>query len=335
MELRMYSRLKRRMGMLVFMSAFACCGAAANTFAADSDQAGADKPSVLVAASIRPLALIAEEILSPVRSGAVAVIVPQGASPHGFSLQPSDMRLVVSAPVLLWLGDSLEPYLGKALRKRATDLGHSLITADRLDGMKLLPPRAVHQEGADDTEGHHHHDHHHDHDHSAGQFDPHLWWHSANARLLAKALVAELSARYPQWEPALTASLEDFTQRLDRQRASILSQRPVEPRGFLNYHDSLLYLENELGLSSQRRITQAPEDKPSVRDMLELTRSLTDRQAFCVITEPGVNPGFLNKLNARGNLREVMVDPLGWDATSYSDMWMKGASALLSCSGAN
>lgn len=331
MRLMKYSFLKRRMGVLLVMSIMGLCGAASAN-ATDS----ANKtvmPSMVVAASIRPLALIAEEILAPIQSSAVAVIVPQGASPHGFSLQPSDMRLVISAPVLVWLGEDFERYLDKALRKRPADAGRGLIAAEHLDGMKLLPVRAVHQEDVNRVHHHDHHDHHHDHGES--QYDPHLWWDSGNARRLAAALVSELASRYPAWSEALSASLTAFNQRLEQQRASVLSQRPAEPRSFLNYHDSLLYLEQELGLSSQRRITLSPEDKPSVRDMLDLTQSLAAQRASCVITEPGVNPGFLKKLNARGNLREVMVDPLGWDVRSYSEMWLKGASALLSCAGAN
>ncbi len=288
-------------------------------------------PEVLVVTSIQPLGLLASELLAPVQAGAVRVIIPRSASPHGFSLQPSDMRLLVTAPVLLWLGPDLEPYLTKALQKRGVQPDRQLITAESLSGIRLLPWRDVED---DAVAGHHHHeadDHHHD----QGQYDPHLWWDSQNALLMADALTATLSGLYPQWQQALAESRTAFEQRLTRLREQIQAQRPAQPKGFLIYHDSLLYLEKELGISSARRITQTPENKPSVRDMLSLSRSLNNGKVNCVITEPGVNPAFLRKLYGDNRVQETEVDPLGWDAESYTDMWFEGARALMECAGAS
>ena len=285
-------------------------------------------PAVVVATSIKPLALLAEELLAPVQPGAVKVIVPRSASPHGFSLQPSDMRLVITAPLLLWLGPDFEPYLAKALAKRPGNGTKRVVTAETLTGMTLLPVRDV---AAEAEAGHRHH--HDDHQHAAGHFDPHLWWDSGNALVIAEALVRELSALYPQWQAALSRSQQAFAERVAESRQALLKTRPEHPEGFLIYHDSLIYLENELGLSSRRRITRTPEDKPSVRDMLSLSGMLNEGSLSCVITEPGINPALLGKLNPGGRLQEIEIDPLGWDATSYSDMWLKGAGALMKCAG--
>ena len=281
---------------------------------------------VQVAASIQPLGLIARELLAPVAPQGVAVIVPQSSSPHGFSLQPSDVRLVVSAPVLLWLGPDFEPYLEKALKKRPQKLQSTVITAADIDGIRLLPVREVGAAGIADHH-HHHHGHHHDH----GAMDPHLWWDSGNAEKIAAALTEALIGLYPQWRSKLEASLQSFTAGLEERRQTLLARRIESPAGFLNYHDSLLYLESELGISSKRRIALAPEDKPSVKDMVSIVRWLTEEDISCLIVEPGVSERFLAKINPQGVLQEIEIDPLGWDVASYSDMWFQGASRLMDC----
>ncbi|MDX1692418.1 MAG: zinc ABC transporter substrate-binding protein [Ketobacteraceae bacterium] len=282
---------------------------------------------LVVAASIRPLGLIAAELLAPVAPEAVEVIVPATASPHGFSLQPSDMRLVMSAPLLLWLGPEFEPYLEKALEKRPAALADGVVAAVDLSGIRLLPVRQVAQAH---TPGHHHHDHHQDEHQEASYHDPHLWWDSHNAILVARALTGQLIRLYPQWQAALTESLARFTEQLAAKRGQLLAATRTGG-GFINYHDSLVYLEKELGISSERRVALAPEDKPSVRDMLSLVTWLEDTRVSCVIVEPGVNPRFLEKINGRGALKEVAIDPLGWDASSYSAMWSLAASRLMEC----
>ena len=61
------------------------------------------------------------------------LIIKGRASPHGFSLRPSDAKKIRNAQVIFWIGDEIETFLTKPLKtigKRATIV--SLSTAEGL-----------------------------------------------------------------------------------------------------------------------------------------------------------------------------------------------------------
>lgn len=65
-----------------------------------------NKPRVL--ASIHPLALVAASVVEADR---LEVLLPEGMTPHDFSLRPSDIDRIQNADVILWAGVVAEPYL--------------------------------------------------------------------------------------------------------------------------------------------------------------------------------------------------------------------------------
>ena len=72
---------------------------------------------VRVVTSIKPLQLIAAAVQDGV--GTPEVLLPPGASPHHFSLRPSDIRRVREADLLYGIGPDLESFLPKVLEGRS------------------------------------------------------------------------------------------------------------------------------------------------------------------------------------------------------------------------
>lgn len=103
-------------------------------------------------------------------------------------------------------------------------------------------------------------------------------------------------------------------------------------QSFVVYHDSLIYLEQELNRSSMRRVTESPEEKPSIKDMLAVKVLMNRNKVTCIIMEPNASQKFLKKVNPGDSVRIVTIDPLGWDTKSYSDMWFNAAKTLKECS---
>lgn len=283
-----------------------------------------------IVSSVKPVSLIVEELLAPIEEMSTQVLVPKNASPHGFTLKPSQLQALLGASLVVWLGEEFEPYLHKAIEKRGAqpvlDLAH-------LPGIELLAARKTeqshhkeaHVEEEADAEDAHGHAHHH------GEFDPHLWWSSKNAVVIATAITAQLSQQYPSYQQALEQSLKSFSQRVKDNSKRIVQKDPATDSTFVVYHDSLAYLERELGYSSVRRVAVSPEAKPSLQDMLALSQLLSQPRVKCIILEPGANQSFLRKINGEQKARQLVIDPLGWDATSYSDMWLKAAEKLQGC----
>lgn len=73
-----------------------------------SVQAGTDDHAGNILVSNKPLALIAAAVYPAER---ISVLIPDGMSPHDYSLKPSDIRRIRSAGTVIWTGNESEPFL--------------------------------------------------------------------------------------------------------------------------------------------------------------------------------------------------------------------------------
>lgn len=285
-------------------------------------------PQSTVVTSIRPLGLIAQELLTGIDAANVVILLPETASPHGFSLQPSDMQELLTAPIVVWLGAEFEPYLAKAIQ-RVNAQHTQIVTVTALKGIRLLPGRDIDENtmGEEHALGSHH-DHH---GHDMLTDDPHLWWSAHNGMLIAEQLAQQLIAEKPQFESQVQKNLTAMQSRLQQAQREMVAQAKSLTGNFLIYHDSLRYLEQEVQLGSQRRVAVSQETKPSVKDMLSLLRWLQNNKVNCLILEPGASQQLVRRINPKGIIAEVTIDPLGWDSASYTAMWLGGAQTLLDC----
>ncbi|WP_026261420.1 zinc ABC transporter substrate-binding protein ZnuA [Kiloniella laminariae] len=140
-----------------------------------------------VAVSILPIHALVQSVMEGV--GEPELLIDQGASPHGYSLRPSQVRALNSADLVVWVGEGMETFLVKSLHQKAENggTGHALELMD-IAGITLLENRTAGawetEEGhnhAEEAEGHDHagraetepdhdqdDDHDHDHDHDRG-----------------------------------------------------------------------------------------------------------------------------------------------------------------------
>ncbi|MEJ6392672.1 zinc ABC transporter substrate-binding protein [Gymnodinialimonas sp. 2305UL16-5] len=128
-----------------------------------------------VAVDIAPVHSLVARVMDGV--GTPDLIVQPGASPHEYSLRPSEAASLQGADLVFWMGEDLTPWMEDAVETLAE--GAAITTLLEADGTVLLDFR----EGAlfeahdhaehDDDEDHHDHDHdehaeehdHADHDH--------------------------------------------------------------------------------------------------------------------------------------------------------------------------
>jgi zinc transport system substrate-binding protein len=129
--------------------------------------AGAAAAAPRVVADIAPVHSLVARVMQGV--GEPALILPPGASPHGYALRPSEARRLQDAELVFWIGPELTPWLDgpiDALAGRA-----AAVSLRAVPGVTLLPVR----QGAafEAHEGAHGDDDHgeeaagHGHDHAA------------------------------------------------------------------------------------------------------------------------------------------------------------------------
>lgn len=262
-------------------------------------QAAAEAPRVVV--SVKPIHSLVAGVMAGV--GAPRLLVRGAASPHNFSLRPSDARALSRADAVFWVGPNLETFLEGALTALAPDA--RVIALGDTPGLYVLAARrgGVWDEDRDEANGK-----------SQGQRnrDPHVWLDPRNARLIVEHVAASLSSLDPDNAPAYRANRDRLARRiddLDREIAARLDG--VRQAPFLVFHDAYQYLETRYGLNVQGALSSVPSRSPGARRLSELRRRLVETQATCLFGEPRFEAGLARTL-IRGTSAELAVlDPLG------------------------
>jgi len=134
----------------------------------------ADVPSVAV--DIAPVHSLVARVMEGV--GTPDLIVQPGASPHGYSLRPSEAAALEDADAVFWIGEDLTPWLEDAIETLSGDAAVTALL--EADGTTLLDFREdalfeAHDHGDHDDHGHddHGHDDHAEHGHDDHGHDDH------------------------------------------------------------------------------------------------------------------------------------------------------------------
>src|SRR5262245_16137816 len=212
-------------------------GAVLLTFAAMS--AAAEPPPVV--ASFKPIHSLVAAIMEGV--GTPLLLVKGAASPHTYALTPTDATALQDAKLIFWIGDGFEHFLHKAIDTLPAD-ARSVDLAS-VEGLTVLPVREsglwdehVH-EAEEANEGH-----------EEEPYDGHLWLDPANAKLMAEAIVKELSDVDPGDAAAYRANGDKLQERLDAlDREIAASLVPVKDVPFIVFHDAYQYFDKHYGLA--------------------------------------------------------------------------------------
>jgi zinc transport system substrate-binding protein len=187
-------------------------------------------------------------------------------------------------------------------------------------------------------EGGHDHDHGQGeaHGHADGQRDAHVWLSPENAR----RIVAGLSQRLIDWDPAnaeaFARNRDALLARIDAMDSELRQQLdPVRDRPFLVFHDAYQYFERHYGLNAAGSITIDPSRAPGARRIQELRTRLSQDDIACLFTEPQFRPAMAQTLVEGHDTRVGELDPMGSTLTPGPDAWfdlMRGlADALTTC----
>lgn len=279
---------------------------------------GARAESLQVVASVRPAALLVQELTAELPVS-VTTLLPRGATPHDYALKPSDLRTLVNADLVVWLGDDSEPYLKPVIRKAGRAIQwEELGAVERLSLRELQRGDRVHGDRV-------HGDHdqaHHGHDHPAMHFDPHLWLGVDNALALAAALQDALQLALPQHSQQIARNRAALAQRLQQQRQQVQAALAESPP-FMLSHDAYQYLEQDLEIASVGAVNLDPEIKPGVKHLMALKQLLQARDVQCVLVDPTVSSALLDKLDRSPPLHRAAIDPLGWDFNGeHYSLWL-------------
>ena len=259
-----------------------------------------------VVSSVKPL----HSLVSGVMEGVARpyLIVKGSASPHTYSLRPSQARQLEDADLVFWMGHELESFLEQPLEAIATK-GHivELIDSSKLKKIKMR------EGGMFDAHAHDDHDEHEGHDdHGHGEFDVHVWLDPENA----KVLVDEIKLALIELDPVNSSKYESNSNKMNMKLDQLIDEvsnklESDKGKGYVVFHDAYQYFEQRFGMSAVGSITVSPEVVPGANRIRELKNKINELNAHCVFSEPQFEPKLVSTVIEGTQANTGVLDPLG------------------------
>lgn len=281
------------------------------------------------------------------------LIIQSGASPHEYSLRPSEARALQDADVVFWVSEGLSPWLEGALETLASDA--AVVELLETDGTMELEFREgalfekhVHGEEAhDDHEDHENHEDHEDHaghaeheghenhddhkgahddaheghddhedhaGHDHGKHDPHAWLSPQNAANWLNVIASQLSAADPANAGSYFANAAAGRVELEALSAEVNAVLdPLRGGKFIAFHDAYQYFEKDFNFPAAGAISVSDASDPSPARIAEIRDRIASEGIDCVLAEPQFNPGLVATVLEGTEAKTAVIDPLGSD----------------------
>lgn len=263
-----------------------------------------------VVATIKPIHSIAAAVMSGVAEP--KLLLDGAASPHTFSLKPSDAKSLAAARVVFRVSDGLEPFMVKVIRSLPKSV--QVVTLEKAPGLTLHPMRTG---GTFENDDHDHgksgkHKHGHAHDHDKNATDGHLYLDPVNAARIAILMAEVLSKAHPAGADRFKANAETFSRDMSALTSELEAKmKPLAGRAFIVFHDAYQYFERRFGLETAGSVTVSPDLAPSARRLSALRRKIGELKAVCVFSEPQFEPRLVTTITEKTDARRGVLDPLG------------------------
>ena len=280
-----------------------------------------------IISSVKPIAFITQAISDGVTN--TDILLPDGTSPHTYSLKPSDLAKIKTAELIIWVGEDLETFMPTVLKN--IDKNKQIELMD-IPTIKSLLRTSTNNHDQQKT---HTHNNDSDHDHH-GEYDEHIWLSPKIANEIAQAVHDKLISIYPDKKDIFDENLNEFTVKLAETEQNIAKKLiNVQNSGYFVFHDAYGYFESQFGLKNLGSFTINPAVQPGVQTVYAIKRELKEHQAVCVFREPQFSPAVIEKIVNGTDVRIGELNPLGTDITlsknAYSQFLLKLTQQLLDC----
>ena len=303
----------------------------------------ADAPKVV--ADIAPVHSLVSRVMDGI--GKPDLIVPNETSPHDYRLRPADAEALENAGLVFWMGEGLTPWMERALDSLSGDA--TVIELLALDETNTLPFREGalfdahdhddhddHDKEHDDHDDHddHGHDDHAGHDH--GEFDPHAWLSTDNARTWLNVIAAKLSSIDPANAGGYFSNASEAITELDALDNEVNEMLdPVRGGKFIVFHDAYQYFETVYDFPASGAISLGDASDPGAARIAEIANRIQSENIQCVLSEPQFNANMVDTVMAGTNAKTEVIDPLGFGiepgVSLYTKLIKGMASSLVNC----
>ncbi|WP_194436616.1 zinc ABC transporter substrate-binding protein [Vibrio fluminensis] len=320
-----------------------------------------------VAVDIAPLHSLVAQVMDGV--GEPDLLIRPEASPHEYSLRPSEAKALSQADVVFWIGEGLTPWLEKPL----TNLAGSATKIEMMEvnGTTLYDFREgatfeahehhdkhhgdkknAHHDDGHKQDSHAKHDVHHDdhkkehheneahtehngehahHGHHHEGHDPHVWLDPKNAQVWLAEIADTLAEVDSEHAEIYQNNAKTAISNLE-QLIKNINQQAHQLHGvkFIVFHDAYQYFEQRFDLSASGAISISDASDPSPARIEEIHRIVKNLKVTCVFTEPQFNPNLVNTVFDNSTVNTIgTMDPLGAKLETGKEQYSKLITAMI------
>ena len=290
---------------------------------------GIRKP--VIAVTLYPLYSIVSDLV--VDWADVQLLVPPGASEHGFELTPVQLEQVSKADVLVMVGMNMDNWAETAVKK----------TNRRLDVMRfadLINEKAAHahrevkaEVEADDDHDHDHAHDDHDHDHAATQSattepahsghhdhahhgpNNHLWLDPLRSADFVNKLGLKLLPYFPQQQVSVKARVLMYSSSLIALHQQFEAQAKRFPqKNLVTFHNAFDLLAERYGLKVVAHLTEievSPGGEVTPQELVEAISAVKNLKLKVIYAEPQFPDRAMEAIRDATGVRVLKLDPLG------------------------
>ena len=285
--------------------------------------------STQVVTSLKPIELLVRAIAAD--DVEITTLVQPGASPHNYSMKPSQRRALEAADAIFWVGPEMETFLtrllgGSEFRDRTYSLMHG-------ENVPEVQSDSGHGDHDDHEESGGHDDHRHDH--GSGE-DPHIWLDPALAVEMARDIHRVLATLKSADTHVLDANLARF-ERAMAETETAINQRldPARDIDLFTYHDAFTRFVGHYNMNLEGILTLNPELSPGAGHIAEVQEKLRNANQPCLLTEPQFNRQWWRSITEGLDITFSTWDPLATDIETDQDGYIAFqqslADAVLKC----
>lgn len=280
--------------------------------------------------------------------GTADLMLDRGANAHSYQLRPSQAQALSQAGVVVWIGEQMTPWMGRAIAGLGGD-AHSVALLE-VEGVLLRdfgqakdtkdhdkhghededehadehahddhgnghPDEHSTDDHADDTD-HGHEDHadsaeHDDHAHSG--FDPHAWLDTRNVAIWIDAIAAELAEHMPDHAADFAANADAAKARITALTVELETVlAPARDMAFVTFHDAYGYFVNQFDLMQAGSIALGDAASPGAQRLAALRAEMQADAAVCIFPEAAHDPALVTTMIEGTGVRlGATLDPAG------------------------
>ena len=237
----------------------------------------------LVVTSIKPLEYIVADLAGDFIE--LRSVLSASGSPHHYSLKPSQVRMISSSDLLVWVGPEFEHFLAKLASQRQAKSLFQLVSLTQNTGQTDAENdyskdfagahKRAYISGSNTIE-------HKPHSH-AGK-DLHVWLNPENVAEIVKPLTQSLLELIPQHEDAVRKNEKLFLARLSQFSVDLNAKLDYDKQNnFLVFHDAYRHFESAFGFKPVSSVTSVPDEQVGARTLARIKGHVA--QSHCLIAD--------------------------------------------------